>query len=138
MTDHERHPRRPLAERPPHDESPLHRNTIGLAAVALTITVAILTLLQVDSPIRVALALLYSTLVPGWAIFSNLPSVPRRYALPLSLAVSLSIEILVATIAVWLRFWHPLELFYAEALASTAAIGLGFSRRRRSHDSSST
>jgi hypothetical protein len=36
----------------------------------------------------------------------------------------------VATVTLWLRAWHPLDLFEAEAVLSVIGLGLGASRRR--------
>lgn len=103
-----------------------------LDVAALLIMGALLAyvLLGAAGPPRIILTLLFTILVPGWAIVSNLPAIAARGRLAPTVALSLAVTLGGATISVWTHRWDPTVLFYVEAGLSSAGIASGIIRRR--------
>lgn len=78
---------------------------------------------------RVLLTLAFACYVPGRAIVSNWPLLGAWSAAAMPVVFSLAVLTLAATVMLWLRYWHPLGLFQAEAAVSLAALAFGLARR---------
>ena len=70
---------------------------------------------------RVALALVFVTFVPGWAVLDVVPLANGAARAPVAVAISLSLCILVAVSAVWLHVWYPRALLDGAAGVCLAA-----------------
>lgn len=105
-----------------------------LDIVAALIAGGLLALVVTDhvGPTRLLLALAFAFFVPGRAVVTNWQRIERWSAVGMSLVFSLAILTVLATVSLWLRAWHPLTLFGAEAVLSLIGLGIGASRRRLS------
>jgi uncharacterized membrane protein len=105
-----------------------------LDVLAGLVAVALLVLVFTDrlGAARIVLSVLFAFFVPGRAIVSNWPRMADWSGIGMSVALSIAALILLATISLWARIWHPLALFQIEAAASLIALGVAVSRRRRS------
>jgi comEA protein len=86
--------------------------------------------LGVQGPVRAALALMFFTFVPGWAIVTNWTSAARISRVALSVLLSLAVCAAAATTTLWFRIWPPTSLFYVTAAACAVAITSSLVRRR--------
>lgn len=80
---------------------------------------------------RLLLTLVFTFFVPGRAIVSNWPRLALWSDLGMSIVLSLATLILLATISLWVQFWHPVGLFKLEAVLSLMGLGVAILRRRR-------
>lgn len=96
-----------------------------IAALLLALILAGLT-----GPVRLLLAVAFTFFVPGRAIVSNWSRMAGWSDIGMSIAFSLGILTLFATIALWVKMWHPLGIFEVEAVASLAGICVAVARRR--------
>ena len=96
-----------------------------IAALLLALILAGLT-----GPARLLLAVAFTFFVPGRAIVSNWSRMAGWSDIGMSTAFSLGILTLFATITLWVKMWHPLGLFEAEAVASLIGICVAVARRR--------
>jgi len=84
---------------------------------------------------RVALALVFVLLAPGWSGTRLVTAVDLNTRLVLSVAISVSVCISVTAAGLWVHWWHPIVMFYALAAASAGSLLLqvrvGRGRRRR-------
>ncbi len=92
--------------------------TAAVVTAALIAAVA----LQVEGPVRLALALVFVTFVPGWAALGHTRLATGTSRIALAVAASLAICTATAATMVWLRAWHPFALFYG--LAGAALVPL--------------
>ena len=99
----------------------------GLVAAALLLVVFV----DWGGPARLLLALLFTFFVPGRAIVSNWPRMAEWAGIGMSVALSIGLLTLLATVCLWARIWHPLGLFQIEAAVSLIALGVAGTRRRR-------
>jgi hypothetical protein len=84
-----------------------------------------------SGPPRVLLALAFTFFVPGRAIVTNWRQTADWSEVAMPMLFSLAVLTLVAMVALWAHFWHPLGLFQAEAGLSLAALSIGVVRRHR-------
>jgi uncharacterized membrane protein HdeD (DUF308 family) len=98
----------------------------GLAAAVLLVLV----LAGLTGGARMLLAVLFAFFVPGRAIVSNWPRLAEWSDIGMSIALSLGLLTLLATVCLWARIWHPLALFEIEAAASLIGLGVAAARRR--------
>jgi hypothetical protein len=113
--------------------APAARRANVLDIVAALIAVGLLALVVTGwaGPLRLLLALAFAFFVPGRAIVTNWQRIERWSAVGMSLVFSLAILTVLATVSLWLRAWHPLALFGAEAVLSLAGLGIGARQRQR-------
>lgn len=113
--------------------APAARRAERLDQLACGIALALILLVAVDflPPARLVLALLFTCFVPGRAVVTNWPRVDRWAGVGMSVAFSLGLLTLLATISLWLHFWNPLVLFVVEAVISLAGLANGIVSRRQ-------
>jgi hypothetical protein len=113
--------------------APAVRRAERLDLLACGIALGLIVLVAVDfwSALRLVLALLFTFYVPGRAVVSNWPRVARWSGIGMSVVFSLSILTLLATVTLWIGFWHPLGLFVVEAVISLAGLANGIVTRRQ-------
>jgi uncharacterized membrane protein len=125
---------------PPATRRPNHASGHGgaglglddaLDAGCLFVTVALVTVLALGgrSVVRDVAAVVFTVFVPGWAVVSNWPAVGRRSRVAASVVVSLSLLTLVATVTLWLHYWHPVGTAEIEGVATVAALTTALARR---------
>jgi len=96
-----------------------------IAALLLVVTLAGLT-----GPARLLLTVAFTFFVPGRAIVTNWSRMAGWSDIAMSIALSLGVLTLFASVSLWARMWNPLGLFQSEAVASLAGLGAAFARRR--------
>lgn len=113
--------------------APAARRAERLDQLACGIALALILLVAVDflPAARLVLALLFTCFVPGRAVVTNWPRVDRWAGVGMSVAFSLGLLTLLATISLWLHFWNPLVLFVVEAVLSLAGLANGIVSRRQ-------
>ena len=84
-----------------------------------------------SGPPRVLLALAFTFFVPGRAIVTNWRQTADWSEVAMPMLFSLAVLTLVAMVALWAHFWHPLGLFQVEAGLSLVALSIGVVRRHR-------
>jgi hypothetical protein len=82
-------------------------------------------------PPRLLLALGFAFFVPGRAIVTNWRQTADWSEVAMPMLFSLAVLTLVAMVALWAHFWHPLGIFQIEAGLSLAALSIGVVRRHR-------
>ena len=82
-------------------------------------------------PLRLLLAVAFTFFVPGRAIVSNWPRMARWSGVGMSIVFSVGVLTLLATVALWAGWWHPLALFLIEAIVSLAGLANGIVRRHQ-------
>jgi uncharacterized membrane protein len=102
----------------------------GLIAISLLVLVTA----NAGGPVRIVLTLLFAFFVPGRAVVSNWPGLANWSDVGMSIALSLGILSLLATVTLWARLWQPFVLFDLEAALSIVGLGLAIVRRRRAVD----
>ena len=117
----------------PGSLAPAARRAEVLDVLAAVVAVALLVVVAADAsgPLRILLVLAFTFFVPGRAIITNYPRMARWSDLGTSIVVSLGVLAFLATVTLWVRFWHPLGLFQVEAVLSLAGLAVGIVRRRR-------
>jgi hypothetical protein len=101
-----------------------------LAAFTCAALIAAIALDRVG-PARIVLALVFTFFVPGRAIVANWPRMARWSEAAMPMVISLAITTLVATVALWVHLWYPLQIFQVEAWLSLAGLVIAIVRRRR-------
>jgi uncharacterized membrane protein len=103
----------------------------ALDAGCLFVTVALVTVLALGgrSVVRDVSAVVFTAFVPGWAVVSNWPTVGRRSRVAASVVISLSLLTLVATVTLWLHYWHPVGTAEIEGVVTVAALTTALVRR---------
>lgn len=96
------------------------------------VTVLLLLLVFVDGGgvVRALFALVFTFFVPGRAIVSNWRRMAGWSDIGMSIALSIGLLALFATVSLWAKFWHPIPLFGVEAAASLVGLGVAVTRRR--------
>jgi uncharacterized membrane protein len=89
------------------------RRITAAALIVLTAATAVLTAADVHSPLRLFLTVAFATLAPGWAAVAYLRITPLSLAWITTVAVGLSLAILIAQIMVLARWWHPVDALLA-------------------------
>jgi hypothetical protein len=103
---------------------------LDLLASAIAALLLVAALLDVGGPARLLLTVLFTFFVPGRAIVSNWSRMAGWSDLGMSVALSLGVLTLFASISLWARIWHPLGLFQLEAVGSLIGLGVALARRR--------
>lgn len=103
--------------------SPLVRTGVDLAALLTTIALTAAVAAGVQGVFRVVLALVFVTLVPGWAILGGSSVRPGIHPIVLAVPLSLALCATAATVSLWLRAWQPMILFGVLVVISTTVIG---------------
>ena len=95
-------------------------------AVAVVITVGLAALVGLDahSPVRTALAVAFVGWVPGSAVAAWLPRLTPAERRGVAVTMSLTISVLAPTLALWVRWSHPVAAFGLVAVASVVALVL--------------
>jgi hypothetical protein len=83
------------------------RLTANLALVALAGCAAVLATTNGGSPLRLAVGLLCTILLPGAAVLTRLECDDVVMWLGLAVGISLAIAALAATVTLWLNVWNP-------------------------------
>jgi uncharacterized membrane protein len=83
------------------------RRITAAGLMVLTAATAVLTTVDVHTPLRLTLMVAFATLAPGWAAVAYLGITPSSLAWITSIAVSISLAILIAQIMVSANWWHP-------------------------------
>jgi hypothetical protein len=82
--------------------------------------------------VRIAVALAFTTVTPGWAITGwAVRTMALAYRAALSVALSLSLFIGVAEAMLLARMWHPTAALLAVAVLSAVALGVQVLRTSR-------
>jgi hypothetical protein len=103
---------------------------LDLLAGVITIVLLALALVEWVGPVRLLLTVAFTFFVPGRAIVSNWSRMAGWSDMGMSIALSLGVLTLLATLSLWVRMWHPLGLFQIEAAASLIGLGVAVVRRR--------
>lgn len=111
--------------------TPPRAEVLDLLAVLVAVVLLALTLVDRVGTTRLLLALLFTLFVPGRAIVSNWPRLAGWSDVGMSVALSLGVLTLLATVTLWLGAWHPLGLFQLEAVLSLAGLATALIRRRQ-------
>lgn len=95
-------------------------------AACLLVSVALITILGVGgrSAVRDVVAVLFTVFVPGRAIATQWPAMARHAPVATSVILSLTLLALLATVTLWLHFWHPLGLAEVEAVVAAVALAV--------------
>jgi uncharacterized membrane protein len=103
----------------------------GIDAFCLLVAVALVTIIALGgrSVVRDVVAVLFTVFVPGWAVVSNWPAVARRSRVAVSIVFSLTLLALIATVTLWLHFWHPIAVTEVESVVAAAALVAALARR---------
>jgi hypothetical protein len=103
----------------------------SLDLLAAIVAGGLVILVSADRPgvPRVLLTLVFLFFVPGRAIVSNWPRLGRWSEAAMSMVLSLTVLVLLATVALWIHEWHPLGLFQVEGAASVVGVVTGTLRR---------
>jgi O-antigen/teichoic acid export membrane protein len=99
--------------------------------VVVAVVAAIAIALNEKGPVRVLAVVGFTGFVPGRAILSNWRYISTRWAVALSVLLSLTVLTLAATVTLWFHLWHPLGLSQVECALSAAILILAILRRRR-------
>lgn len=101
--------------------------------LAVIVTASLIAVIYMDrvGVARAVLALGFTFFVPGRAIVANWPRMARWSEAAMPMVISLTVTILVATVALWLHLWRPLPIFEVEAWLSLAGLVVAITRRRR-------
>jgi hypothetical protein len=101
-----------------------------LAAIIAASLIALIYLDRVGLG-RIVLTLGFIFFVPGRAIVANWPRMARWSEAAIPMVISLAVTGLIATVALWVHRWRPLQIFEIEAWLSLAALVFSITRRRR-------
>jgi uncharacterized membrane protein len=91
--------------------------------VVVTVTLMALVAADVIGVIRLTLALVFVTFVPGWALLDHVTLAaggPARLAL--AVALSLTIATMSSLALLWLHLWHPVVLLDVLGFVSLLAV----------------
>jgi hypothetical protein len=106
-------------------------DALDLLAALIAVGLIVLVYQGWSGPPRVLLALGFTFFVPGRAIVTNWRQTADWSEVAMPMLFSLAVLTLVAMVALWAHFWHPLGLFQIEAGLSLAALSIGVARRHR-------
>jgi uncharacterized membrane protein len=104
---------------------------LDVAAAVVAVGLILLAAADTGGLIRSLLALLFTFFVPGRAIVSNWRRMADWSGIGMSIALSLALLVVLATVSLWVHYWHPLGLFQLEAFLSLIGLGTALVRRRR-------
>jgi hypothetical protein len=106
-------------------------DALDLLAAVIAVALIVLVARGWTGPPRLLLALGFAFFVPGRAIVTNWRQTADWSEVAMPMLFSLALLTLVAMVALWAHYWHPLGLFQVEAGLSLAALGIGMVRRHR-------
>ena len=106
-------------------------DALDLLAALIAVGLIVLVYQGWSGPPRVLLALAFTFFVPGRAIVTNWRQTADWSEVAMPMLFSLAVLTLVAMVALWAHFWHPLGIFQIEAGLSLAALSIGVVRRHR-------
>ena len=106
-------------------------DALDLLAALIAVALIVLVARGWTGPPRLLLALGFAFFVPGRAIVTNWRQTADWSEVAIPMLFSLALLTLVAMVALWAHYWHPLGLFQVEAVLSLAALGIGMVRRHR-------
>lgn len=106
-------------------------DALDLLAAVIAVALIVLVARGWTGPPRLLLALGFAFFVPGRAIVTNWRQTADWSEVGIPMLFSLALLTLVAMVALWAHYWHPLGLFQVEAGLSLAALGIGMVRRHR-------
>jgi len=114
-------PSRPLSSRTPD----------ALDWAALGVTLALLSALAVGAspPVKELLLLAFVCWVPGRAVTTHWVSLKGLTLAVVTIVGGLALVTLMATVALWLHWWHPMALFIIQAVACVASLIAGIVNR---------
>lgn len=121
-------PIRTSGEYPPRER---HAVALDLAACAIALALPLLVVADFSEPLRQLLTLLFTFYVPGRALVANWPRMARWSPVGMSIVFSLGILTLLAMLTLWAGLWHPMPLFFIEAIVSLAGLVAALARRSR-------
>lgn len=84
-----------------------------------------------SGPPRLLLALGFAFFVPGRAIVTNWPRMSEWSEVAMPIVLSLALLTLLATLALWVHLWRPMDVFQIEAFLSLGGLGAGVVHRSR-------
>jgi cation transport ATPase len=106
-------------------------DALDLLAALIAVALIVLVSRGWTGPPRVLLALGFAFFVPGRAIVTNWRQTANWSEVAMPMLFSLALLTLVAMVALWAHYWHPLGIFQVEAVVSLALLGVGVARRHR-------
>lgn len=106
-------------------------DALDLLAAVMAVALIVLVARGWTGPPRLLLALGFAFFVPGRAIVTNWRQTADWSEVAMPMLFSVALLTLVAMVALWAHYWHPLGLFQVEAGLSLAALGIGMVRRHR-------
>jgi len=106
-------------------------DALDLLAALIAVGLIVLVYQGWSGPPRVLLALAFTFFVPGRAIVTNWRQTADWSEVAMPMLFSLAVLTLVAMVALWAHFWHPLGIFQIEAGLCLAALSIGVVRRHR-------
>jgi uncharacterized membrane protein len=104
---------------------------LDIASIVVAVILILLVAANTGGLLRSLLTLLFTFFVPGRAIVSNWRRMADWSGIGMSIAVSLALLVVLATVSLWVHYWHPLGLFQLEAFLSLIGLGAALVRRRR-------
>jgi len=102
---------------------PNQARLIDATALAACVVLGLMIAVGYHGPPRVLLAVLFATVIPGWAALPRLSVGHAAAWAALSVGLSLALVTTGAVTMVWLHIWNPTALFVVLAGASCARIG---------------
>lgn len=104
---------------------------IDMGCIAVTVAVAVAVATSERSAFRAVVGVVFALYVTGRSIVSNWPRMAPRSNFAASVLLSLSILTFLATVTLWVGYWHPLGLLEVECVAAGVALLTALLRRRR-------
>lgn len=95
---------------------------LDVLAAAVTVALLLLSGLGLGGPVRVLVALVFVSFVPGWAVLDWAPFAEGLAKLAVAAILSLTISTGLALGQLWLRLWHPEAVLSIAAVASLVAL----------------
>lgn len=105
---------------------------IDVMSIAVAAAIAVSVATNERGAFRAVVGVAFALFVPGRSIVSNWPKMEERSHIAASVLFSVASLTLIATVTLWMGFWHPLGLLEVECAVSTVALFVAIVRRRRS------
>jgi hypothetical protein len=103
---------------------------LDIACIALTALAGVALATNTHNAARSVAAFVFVIYIPGRAIVSNWPEIAVKSVTAVSILFSLSLNTLIATIALWIHFWHPAAMLEVECVLVILALVVAILRRR--------
>lgn len=104
---------------------------LHLTAAAITAAALVAAALGGASVPRALVILSWLITVPGWVVVALLPvRLDGTSRVALAVALSLAVTTSLASLSLWLEFWHPRALLYAAAAACFVGLATALARRQ--------